>query len=76
MEQNREMYNISIKGHKGSPAPPALRVGQPSKPCSQQSEGTRVAGSNTKTRQRPRFTTPELMRFMPCYPDDPIDYGR
>jgi hypothetical protein len=32
-----------------------------------------VTGLNRNTHQRPRFTTPERMRFLPCYPFDPVD---
>jgi hypothetical protein len=32
----------------------------------------RVTPSNANTRRRPRFTTPEIMRFLPCYPFDPL----
>jgi hypothetical protein len=71
MEQDKEIQIPYRKGHKT--ASRAYRPLKSQTPCL---KATRVAGSNAKTRRRPRFTTPELTRFMPCYPGDPTDYGR
>jgi hypothetical protein len=74
MDQDKEIQIPCRKGH--TPASPASRAYRPLNPQTPCLNATRVSGSKPKTRRRPRFTTPELMRFMPCYPRDPIDYGR